>query len=243
MRQLLAAVLTQLPADLAYLRIEHAAARVVVIPQAGDGVAVAVRQAARLPPLKIRRDGAALVVDGGLARAGQGGWFDWFDRSGCRTPPAGLPLITVRAPMTVRIAASGALFGEVAASDDLALAATGCGTWRLAPVRRTLAIAVTGATRVDAAHTDGTLRITLEGPGAVAVEAGHSPTAAIDLRGSGTVDHRGTVGTLAASLRGSGKVRVREVWGLVDAMVDGTGDVFYSRPKTGHFCGGMQNAC
>lgn len=213
----------------------------MVIPKPRGAMSAAIRQGRDLPPLTLRREGAVLVVDGGLAQAGKGGLFDILDRSRCRMQPADLPVITVRAPINVRIVADGAVHGEVGPTESLDLTLSGCGAWKLAPVRFTLTVRKTGASTVDAASVNSVLGVRLIGSGDVVIRDGHAPIATVLIDGSGNVVDHGTVGRLAADLRGSGKVTVREIWGELDASVRGSGDVLYHRPK--HFCGGLQTAC
>ena len=53
------------------LQIDHAAARLVVIAEARRDVSVSIQQGpSHLPPLTVRREGARIVVDGGLQRPG-----------------------------------------------------------------------------------------------------------------------------------------------------------------------------
>jgi hypothetical protein len=211
---LLAAVLAA--AGPTELRIENAAARVVVIPRRGGVLTAAIRQAKDGPPLQLRREGAALVVDGGQAGAGRGGIFDLFNQSRCRTDPATLPLVTVRAPADARIVSSGAIFGQVGPADSLTLTAKGCGRWAAGSVAGPLSI-----------HVDGHTRVTV---------AGNAPRAELVATGASRIEHTGEVGSLTAEVHGSSTVQVRLVNGQVDSLIDGTGDVTYGRPAKGSFC-------
>jgi hypothetical protein len=193
-----AALTAQPPVGLASLRIEHAAARVVIVPEARGALSVAIRQGRGLPPLTQRRDGPALVIDGGLADAGRRGRFDLLDRSRCRAKPADLPVVTVRAPLNARIAVSGAIFGEVRASDSLELTADGCGVWRVGPVRLRLTIRTSGSPTVEVASVNGELGVQLKGSGDVIIGGGHAPVATVVIDGSGDIEDRGSIGRLQA---------------------------------------------
>ena len=210
---LAAALATAAPAD---LRIEHAAARVVVTPARGGVLSVSVTSGREGPPLAIRREAGALVVDGGVASAGKGGLFDVFNQSRCKADPASLPLITVRAPANVRITGSGALFGQVGPADSLMLDAEGCGRWVVGSIGGPVWIQLKGATTAEV--------------------AGHAPRAEFYAWGSSQIHHSGEVGSMTAQVHGSAKVRVRLVDGSVDSLVDGSGDVLYSRPAKGRYC-------
>lgn len=224
------------------VRIERAVARVVVIPEVRAGAAVSVRPGRNGRAPTVRREGRALVVDGAEAGAGRGGWFDVLDRGRCRADPATLPVITVRLPVDARLSATGAIWGQAGPSQTFDLAATGCGRWRIGPVKYVLNIATRGAPVVEAVGVDGKLGVDLKGGGGVTILGGHATTAVVDIDGTGDVTHRGSIGSVQADLRGSGKLRIGLLYGGIDASVHGTGDVFYSRdPK--HFCGGFQVGC
>jgi hypothetical protein len=198
------------------LRIEHAAARVVVVPKRGGVVSATVQQAKDAPPLTVRREGAALVVDGGLNNAGHGGLLDVFNLSKCRTDPATLPLVTVQAPASARIVSEGAIFARVGPADGLYLKAKGCGTWAVGSIGGPVDINIDGQTKVTV--------------------SGHAPHAELRATGASRIDHTGEVGILTAEVHGSSTVMVKLVNGQVDSVIDGTGDVTYGRPAKGTFC-------
>jgi hypothetical protein len=211
---LLAAALAASPPT--ELRIERAAARVVVVPARGGSLSVSVKPGGQGPAPRVRREGAALVVDGGQASAGHGGIFDVLNLSRCKSDPASLPVVTVRAPPYVRITGSGALFGRVGPADSLMLDTEGCGRWSVGSIAGPVWIRAKGDTRVEV--------------------AGHAPKAELYAFGSSDIHHTGEVGTLTAEVHGASKVRVKLVDGQVDSVVDGSGDVLYSRPSTGKYC-------
>ena len=198
------------------LRIEHAAARVVVTPARGAVVSATIQQAKDGPPLSMHREGAALVIDGGQAGAGHGGLFDVFNASRCKTDPKLLPLVTVRSPAGVKITSVGAVFGEVGPADSLAMTASGCGRWTVGSIA-------------------GPVAVRLDGTGRVVV-AGHAPRAELIATGGSEIVHTGEVGSLTAEVHGSSKVKVKLVDGQVDSLIDGSGDVTYDRPSKGVYC-------
>jgi hypothetical protein len=204
---LFAAALAAAPTE---LRIDHAAARVVVTPARGGTLSATVTPAGAGPPLQVRREGKVLVIDGGLPEAGHGGLFDVFNGSRCKTNPAALPLITVRSPADVRITGTGALFGQVGASDSLVLDTDGCGRWRIGPVVGTLWMRVKGQTTAEV--------------------AGHAPKADLYAWGASEIRHSGEVGVLTAEVHDASTIRVRMVDGAVDSLVSGSGDIIYARP-------------
>jgi hypothetical protein len=212
------------------LRIDHAGARVVVIPEARNTIAVTVsRGDPRLPPLSVRKDGAAVVVDGGfLARSvtcGGGapgarrvnfpgvGWVD----------VRSMPVITVHAPLTLAVSTSGAVWGEVGPSTAFGLDVGGCGDWRIAPVRGKLRVSVGGSGDIRG-DTAQSLDLSVAGAGHVNL---HSVTgsARIDLSGSGDAHVETVAGALDAVLAGSGNLTVNGVNGPVKAELSGSSDM------------------
>lgn len=208
------------------LVIRDAAVRVVVTPEnRSDVVATVSGGAASLPRLQLRREGSALVIDGGLRDRIRGcgarvfvGTIprDWAnpvrpDRTGrvqidgvgqVRLPE--LPFVDVRVPMDVRIEAGGAVYGAVGRSRSLTLSNTGCGKW-------------------TAGDTQGPLRVNVVGSGDV--NAGSARRADVRVRGSGDVGLVRVAEGLAAEVVGSGDVRVQRADGPMSARVNGSGDV------------------
>jgi len=235
---LLAAVAASAPA-LAdpVLRIEHAAARLVVIPEnRGDVVYTVQPGHAGLPPLQMRHDGGVLVLDGGL---GEGfGPFGIRRGLNCKgsndhvrvaIPGHGevalqdLPLITAHVPMDAKVQAGEAVFGEIGPSRSLNLGAAGCGDWKVADVQGSAHYSIAGSGDVRA-HSAGDTRVGIAGSGDLFFDS----TGALDahISGAGDVKGRAVNGPLGAKIAGSGNV-------LVDggraptlaASIAGAGDV------------------
>lgn len=200
------------------VRVEHAAARMVVIPERREDVSVTVSGGdARLPDLHLHREGDTMVVEGGLERrvAGCGvigvAWGDGAGRRGERVMIRGigpltvdrLPLITAHVPLDAKVAVSDAVFGSVGATRSLSLADTGCGDWTIADV-------------------SGAMQVATNGSGDVHAGSAGSVSAAIS--GSGDLTLR-RAGALHVSVAGSGDVRAADVEGPVGAQISGSGDV------------------
>lgn len=226
------------------VRIEQAAARVVVIPEQRRDVAVSVRPgAAGLPTLRVRREGARVVVDGGLTAG-------LFDRLRGRPSAADcvasdgrpavkargltwgigqLPMITVRAPFDVEVEASGAVFGFIGPTSRTTLASDGCGDWALGSAPY-LAIRQAGSGRIQAQDSASSLSVQVTGKGSVVIVRGFTAAADLRVKGPGRIDHRGSIGKLTAEVDGKGLVTIVEVSGTVENSVRGGGDVRYGRP-------------
>jgi hypothetical protein len=215
------------------LKVEDAAARLIVIPEARNDVQVIVTQgAAGLPPLQVRRlrDGG-VEIDGGLERRIQGcndidlnlgsrrdGTQRAYNRETVRIRGVGevavasLPVITARVPLNAEVAADGAIFGTIGRTRSLELAAASCGTWSVANV-------------------EGELEIAAAGSGDIVV--GTSRTAEIAVAGSGDVRLGPVGGPLQVSIAGSGDVRAVSVAGGLSASIAGSGDVLVEGGRTG----------
>jgi hypothetical protein len=212
------------------LRIEHAAARLVVIPEARADVVYTIQPGrSDLPPIKARRDGGVLVLDGGLGGGFMGhsrirgcdGWgvqhvqdeaLVWRSpqRKSVRIEGLGsvkledLPTITAHVPLDAKVAAGEAVFGQIGPSRSLDLGAAGCGDWSVAEVK-------------------GLAKFALSGSGDVWAKSAGETHAAIS--GSGDV-HVGAVnGALHAAIAGSGDVKVGRLDGPLSAKIAGSGDV------------------
>jgi len=211
-------------AQAAELEIKHAAARVVVIPEARQDVAVTItRGRADLPQLEVRRRGRDVEIEGGLRNriencnlSGVGlvrntgtplspdRQLSVEIRGVGRVQAADLPLITARVPMAAEVSASGAVFGSIGRTERLELSSAGCGDWTVA-------------------NTAGALEISVAGSGDIT--AGSSGSAAVSVAGSGDVRLGPVAGGLEASIAGSGDVRAASVGGRLEASIAGSGDV------------------
>lgn len=204
-------------ASAAEVEIEHAVARVVVIPESRTDVGVEITQgSAGLPPLEIRRRGDNVEIEGGLRRrigSCEG------DATEARQPGEGAtvrvrgvgdidmtqaPLIVLRTPMNVNVSVDGAVYGAVGrGADSVDLGNGGCGAW------------VVG-------NTDGRLSVSVAGSGDV--RTGTSADLEVSIAGSGDVS-AGATRSLEAAVAGSGNVEVARIDGTADISIAGSGDV------------------
>jgi hypothetical protein len=231
------------------VKIEHAAARVVVIPEARSDVAVTISHGpSRLPQLQVRREGGQVIVDGGLGDSGRGdgsGPLRGSDHVNCVTRHAigsirresqlvivrgvgevaygDLPVITVHTPMNVHIGASSAVYGEVGRSESLELASSGCGDWTAAEVRGRLAFVSSGSGNLKARSAGG-LTTHMSGSGGLEAETIGSDVDAI-LSGSGNIKLGEVRGGLHTKNAGSGDITVASVDGPVESSIAGSGNV------------------
>lgn len=208
------------------VKIERAVARVVVIPENRTDVGVEiVNGKAELPSLQIERRGPNLVINGqlgGVQRAfnrhsmitrcsagdvsanqpGQGAEVEVRGHGKVALEDA--PLIILRTPRDVAVAADNGVFGSIgpgARSVDLATA--GCGYWTIANVEAKAKLALAGS---------GGMRI------------GSSGSLDLSIGGSGTITARQTR-ALAVAIGGSGDVELARLDGKADISVGGAGDV------------------
>lgn len=218
------------------VRVEHAAARLVVIPEARADVSVVVTPGdPRLPALDVRREGRTVVLDGGLR--GRIGACRGSDlslngrrplitvevRGVGRVPFDRLPLVTARVPLVADVAGGEAVWGEVGPSRRLAVSNAGCGDWRLAPVQEALAVEDAGSGDVRAASA-GALDWRSSGSGDLT--AGPvAGSATLRMAGSGDARLERVGGPLDVALAGSGDVAAARVEGPVQAAIHGSGNV------------------
>ena len=236
---LLGATLISAPAfaDDAF-RIQHAAARVVVIPENRSDVVYTIQPGrAGLPPLQNRQDGGVKVLDGGL-----GGGFGPFgihfglncqgsgDHVRVQIPGHGavalqdLPVVTVHTPMNAHISVGEAVFGEIGPSQSLDFANAGCGDWKLADVRGDAHIGLSGSGDVRA-HAVGQTAVHISGSSDVYLGPVNGSLEA-HISGSGDVHAASVNGPLMARISGSGDVTVDGGTSpSVEAHIAGSGDV------------------
>jgi hypothetical protein len=207
------------------VHIRHAVARVAVVVEDRNDIAVEIEQGSSdLPAIRVTRDGADVRIDGGLRRRGFMNGGDGIRncnsgpdnpaqpgdgasvevRSVGRVNISDAPLIVIRTPRNVTVDASGAVFGSVgrgAASIELGNA--GCGYWNVA-------------------NTEGQLSLSIAGSGDI--RAGTSGALDISIGGSGSVA-AGATRELDVSIGGSGDVVVARADGPTDVAIGGSGDV------------------
>lgn len=195
------------------IEIKNAAARVVVSPEDRQDVIYEVFAGDPRLPLKIRHQGHKLIIDGGIKRERFRGCEVHVDPNGRRSGDvhvAGLgqiawsqiPQVTIYTPRSVKLTASGAVFGSVGRAGDLYLANDGCGDWTLADV-------------------SGRLHVNQAGAGSS--RAGHAGSAQLLVAGSGGVSMGDVGGDLVIDMADAGEVRVASVNGALRVRVAGPG--------------------
>src|SRR5690606_1613261 len=146
-------------ASAAEVEIEHAVARVVVIPEnRSDGGVEIIQGSARLPALQIRRRGNNVEIEGGLRRRiapGEGAATGASQPGeGARVRVRGVgdidmtqaPLIVLRTPMDVDVQADGAVYGSVGrGAASVELGNGGCGSWTVGNTEGALSLSVAGS--------------------------------------------------------------------------------------------------
>jgi len=190
------------------VRIEHAIARVTVIPEARNDVSVTVVKTNSRVPLKISRFADSIIVDGGLMLrqpnchrilgiAGASAWgvgsIRWDD----------MPQVVIHTPMSAKVSASGAVYGNVGRGGGLELSNSGCGDWTVA-------------------DQSGPVRLHLAGSGDV--KAGSAGPGDVRVAGSGDVNLGAVHGGLNSSIAGAGDVIVASLDGPLHVRVAGSGD-------------------
>jgi hypothetical protein len=191
------------------LEVDHAVARVMIIPEDRADVVVTVVKTHPKFPLTVTRFGDQVKVDGGLGwrSANCNGLFG-HTRVGVfgvgSVDYDDMPQIIVHTPRQVQVKASGAVFGTVGRGTGVELSNAGCGDWTLA-------------------NQSGPLKVSLAGSGDL--HAGESAAAEIHVAGSSDTFLRAARGGLTATIAGSGDVNANEVDGPLHAKVTGSGDV------------------
>ncbi|HWQ86233.1 GIN domain-containing protein [Brevundimonas sp.] len=245
------------------VEIRHAVARVAVVVEDRNDIAVEVEQGSSgLPAVQVTRDGANVRIDGGLG--GRRGLFGRGDglrncRSGpdnARTPGEGAsvevrnlgrvnladaPLIVIRTPRNVNVDASGAVFGSVGrGAASIELGNSGCGDWNVANTDGRMSLGVAGSGDIRAG-TSSELEASISGAGSIT--AGATRGLDISVSGAGDVVVARVDGPTEISLAGAGDVSVRagtaptlsiNVAGVGDVDFDGVaGDVDVSLAGVG----------
>lgn len=212
-----------LPAAAQSVRIQEAVARVAVIPEDRPDIAVEIEPGrAGLPAPRVERRGRDVRILGQLGRnavrncrtsGATGGRDASVEVRGIgRVSLSEAPLIVIRTPRDVKVAAGGATFGSVGrGARSVDLASGGCGGWEVADV-------------------SGPAEFSIGGSGAI--RAGRSGRLVVAIEGSGSVQ-AGRTGELEVAIGGSGDVRVAAVDGDADVVIGGSGDVRIAGGRVG----------
>jgi hypothetical protein len=208
------------------VRVQNAAARVVVIAEPRSDYTISISQGrAGLKPLEIRKDGGVTVVDGGLGNVhwswgpkvfGLSGGWNGLNCKGSNNNQrvvipgkgevalADLPVVTIHAPLNAHLGSSGAVYGEVNVTDALTLSNAGCGDWRIADVHGPLHLSMSGSGDVRGAATGD---------------------AYIAISGSSDVILGAVNGRLETHTSGSGDIHTASARGGISTKIAGSGDV------------------
>nr|QQZ49089.1 hypothetical protein JKL49_18185 [Phenylobacterium glaciei] len=120
------------------LTLDAPAARVIVIPEARQDMALVADSRLAIHPMagdSARVTGASSWLEQNLPRLfGYSCNATGLSRWGQTIPLRDLPILTVRVPLDAEIVSKGAIYGQVGAGRGLKLSASGCGTWRLGPL-------------------------------------------------------------------------------------------------------------
>jgi hypothetical protein len=213
---LLAAAILPGAADAApMLDIKGAAARIIIVPEArGDIQASLIRSSGQLP-LRVRRAGQDLIIEGGLEQRVhgcpiRGGAPGVRIRGLGNLRGADLPTMVVRMPLDVRVRAGDGVTGTIGRARSVDLETRGCGAWTIA-------------------NTSG--RLHMSSVGSVDSHAGRAGAADLSVAGVGTLTTRGIAGPLTALSSGNGVISVESARGAVVIRVAGAGSVTVSGGK------------
>lgn len=206
------------------MKVEHAVARVVYMPENRSDIAVEITQGnSNLPPLTVTRSGRDVVVNGGLGTRGRNNRIAQC-RGGSRNQPVerpgegssvtvrgmgtidmvDAPMIVIRGPRDVEINTSGAVHGAVGrGAENVKVRSGGCGDWVIANVEGNTEIGVGGSGRFWTGRADR-LKVSISGSGDVIARQ---------------------AGAMEVSIAGSGDVRVQQLTRSATIAIAGSGDV------------------
>ena len=193
------------------VEIKHAVVRVIVTPEPRADIKVEIVRPNPRLPLKVWSFLGHTYVDGGLSDIRFRSCHGPVQQPSANVAGIGeltadqIPQVVIHTPMSVKVAASGAVWGQVGRSDQLDLANAGCGDWEAANVR-------------------GKLKVSLAGSGAV--RTGQAGSAELVSAGSGSIHTHEIAGAVSAMDVGSGDIEVGAVNGPFDVRVAGAGRVW-----------------
>ncbi|HVY84024.1 MAG TPA: DUF2807 domain-containing protein [Caulobacterales bacterium] len=191
----------------ASVQIEHAAARIIVIPEARTDISVAIDNPGGVPTPHVQLDGDAVRIDGGLRGRVRDCRNEGVELSGYgAVATAQLPEITIHAPMAVTISVDTGSTTQIGAAQSVDAEFSGCGGATIADVAGPLKLSVSGSTHVTAGAAQA-LNVEVSGSGHAQIGA-VSGDAEVQIGGSGDVAVASLTGDLKSDLGGSGNLGV-----------------------------------
>ena len=245
------------------VEIDHAVARVTIIPETRTDVAVTIVRTNSHYPIHVSREGGGVRVSGDLHwnggnchGSGDRAWVSVWGRPDAHFED--MPQIVIRTPRALSVHADGAVYGVVGPGQTLDLGNAGCGDWKVADQTGDLTVKIAGAgdvrggsaaaVRVRSAGSGdvmlksarGGLDAEAVGSGDITMEAVSGPLHA-RVVGSGDVRvHGGSVDAMTASVAGSGDIRFGGIARSLEAQIAGSGDISAARvigPVVKHIAG------
>jgi hypothetical protein len=230
------------------IQVRGAAVRLTIIPEARGDIAVSLTHADRRLPIRIAKLGDRIFITGDVGHrvhgcrtaAGRPGVAIWGRGA---VPYEELPTLIIRAPMTVRLSAGEAVFGEIGRSASVDFTNQGCGDWTIGDVQGRLRLnqagagdartgsagssdlSVAGSGGISAGLVRGGLTAVSSGSGAIVVASVFGPVDARVAGPGGITIGGGSVTTMTVSIAGSGAVTLRGVAQSLKASIAGSGDV------------------
>ena len=212
------------------LEVNHAVARVTIIPEDRPDISVTVIATNAKFPLKVTRLGDQVVIEGGLAwRGANCNVVFGHTRVGVfgvgSVSYENMPQVVVRTPRQVFVKTSGAVFGTIGRGDGVDLTNSGCGDWTVGNQNGPLRVSLAGSGDLHAGEAAAAADVRVAGSSDVVLRAARNGLTAM-IAGSGDVTADQVDGPLHAHVIGSGDVKIRD--GAVSDMqvvVAGSGDV------------------
>lgn len=211
--------------------IVYAAANLHVIPEDRADISVQTTAGPRVPAPTVRLSNGRVVIDGGLRNRLRGcGGIVIGNRIPVQIAGVGgvqrenLPTITLRVPRTIDISSSGAVFGDVGASDGGRVRFQGCGSINMDSVNGPLDVEQAGSGDLRVGAVTGSVRGDLDGSGTLRI-ASIGQGADLTLDGSGDVNVGGIGGIVTAALNGSGDFNAGDIGRSARLRLDGSGDM------------------
>lgn len=204
-----------------------------VRPENRSDVAIAFLNSGPVSAPEIRISGRKLIIDGGMRRqvrsceVREGGGFTVVTRRHGTLNAAQLPVIELRVPQNVVLAANGAVRMRVGPSVTATIAVDGCGDADIERIQEDAEISIRGTPDLRV-YEAGTLSAALAGAGDVRLGVVHEGLT-VSIAGSGDLDAARADGPVEIAIQGAGDVMIRD--GRATTMsvaIAGAGDVTHN---------------
>ncbi len=211
------------------LELEEIAARLTVIPESRNDIALTIMPSGLLPQPDIQHQGNHLLISGGLQLSRYPCLKRYGGQGAVSVPRYGdiplqdLPEIIARVPYSIDLSVHGLVLAEIGPSSGGMLENHGCGDVYIEDASGPLDVALYGYGDIDVGQVDGPITAELFGFGEMRLDSARA--ARLELIGMGNLIGGEFAESVVARLQGEGDMRLEHLGNGAELKSSGTGEM------------------